>query len=329
MKHLYFCSCETTGGIYHYTLENGNFVFREKYDLDRPTYMIIEDNKVYITLREIDSKTHFGGVVTAELDEYGRLINWSKPQSSLGVVPCHLCVKNGEIYTANYLSGNIVKLPETIVTHEGHGVNPARQEAPHTHFVCVAPDGYILCCDLGLDTIFTYDDELKFISKSRVPDGMGCRHLQFSNDGKTVWCVNEMGNTVSVFDYSDGVLTLRNTVDALPDFSEQNTAAAIRLNGKYLYVSHRGADTVARFEVDPNGNLKLLENTPIGGVSPRDIWIIEDYLLSANEITDSVTVLKLKNGKPLKFETALPMQHPLCICAVEIREVDYVRQTKG
>ena len=320
MKHLYFCSCEKTGGIYHYTLENGGFVFKEKYDLDRPTYMIIEGKKVYITLRETDAETHFGGVITAELDENGRLVNWSKPQSSLGVVPCHVCVKNGEIYTANYLSGNIAKLPETIVTHEGHGVNPTRQEAPHTHFVTVAPDGYILCCDLGLDTIFTYDAELNFISKSRVPDGMGCRHLQFSNDGKTVWCVNEMGNTVSVFDYSDGVLTLRNTVDALPDFSEQNTAAAIRLNGKYLYVSHRGADTVARFEVADNGDIKLLENTPIGGVSPRDIWIIDELLLSANEITDSVTVLKLKDGKPVSFETALPMQHPLCICAVEFKE---------
>ena len=318
MKHLYFCSCETTGGIYHYTLENGNFVFREKYDLDRPTYMIIEGDKVYITLREIDAETHFGGVVTAELDKEGRLKNWSEPQSSLGVVPCHICVKNDEIFVANYLSGNVVKLPETVVTHEGHGVNPTRQEAPHTHFVTVSPDGYILCCDLGLDTIFTYDDGLNFVSKARVPDGMGCRHLQFSNDGKTVWCVNEMGNTVSIFDYSDGVLTLRDTVDALPDFAEINTAAAIRMDGDFLYVSHRGADTVARFEILNGGNIRLLENSPVGGVSPRDIWITDGLLMCANEVTDSVTVLKLSDGKPAKFQSALSMKHPLCICETEI-----------
>ncbi|MBO5746023.1 MAG: beta-propeller fold lactonase family protein, partial [Clostridia bacterium] len=149
MKHLYFCSCDVEGGIYHYTLSDGKFTFCEKVDLDRPTYMIIEGNKAYITLREIDEATHFGGVVTADIDENGKLVNLSEPQSSLGVVPCHLCVKNGKIYTANYLSGNVTKLPDTVVTHEGHGVNPARQEAPHTHFTAVAPDGYILCCDLG------------------------------------------------------------------------------------------------------------------------------------------------------------------------------------
>ncbi|MBO5745694.1 MAG: beta-propeller fold lactonase family protein, partial [Clostridia bacterium] len=205
-------------------------------------------------------------------------------------------------------------LPDTVVTHEGHGVNPARQEAPHTHFTAVAPDGYILCCDLGLDTVFTYDEDLNEISRVKVPDGHGCRHLEFSNDGKTVWCVNEMGNTVSIFDYCDGVLTLRKTVDALPDFDGQNTAAAIRKANGFLYVSHRGADSVARFEILPDGDLRLLENTPVGGVSPRDIWIVDDLLLCANEITDSVTVLKMTDGKPTTYDTALSMKHPLCIC---------------
>ena len=318
MKHLYFCSCEKTGGIYHYTLENGGFVFKEKYDLDRPTYMIIEGKKVYITLRETDAETHFGGVITAELDEIGRLVNWSKPQSSLGVVPCHLCVKDGKIYTANYLSGNVTKLPDTVVTHEGHGVNPTRQEAPHTHFVCVTPDGYILCCDLGLDTIFTYDADLNEISRARVPDGMGCRHLEFSNDGKVVWCVNEMGNTVSIFDYENGRLALRETVDALPDFNGKSTAAAIRRNGKYLYISHRGADSVARFEILPDNGLKLLETTPVGGASPRDFLIVDDLLFCANELTNNVTGLKLSDGRPIKQHDELLMNHPLCICAVNI-----------
>ena len=318
MKHLYFCSCDEKGGIYHYTLSNGKFTFCEKTDLDRPTYMIIDGNKAYITLRETDLDNHFGAVVTADIDENGTLVNLSEPVSSLGIVPCHLCVKNGKIYTANYLSGNITRLPDTVVTHEGHGVNPTRQEAPHTHFVCVTSDGYILCCDLGLDTIFTYDADLNEISRARVPDGMGCRHLEFSNDGKVVWCVNEMGNTVSIFDYCDGVLTLRRTVDALPDFNGQNTAAAIRKANGFLYVSHRGADTVARFEILPDGDLKLLENTPVGGISPRDIWVVDGLLLCANEITDSVTVLRLTDGKPTKYDTALSMKHPLCICAVEI-----------
>ncbi len=318
MKHLYFCACDVEGGIYHYTLSDGAVTFCEKLDLDRPTYMIIEGKKAYITLREIDAVTRFGGVVTADIDEKGKLVNVSEPQSSLGVVPCHLCVKDGCVYTANYLSGNIAKLPDTVATHKGHGINPDRQEAPHTHFVCTTPDGYILCCDLGLDTVFTYDQDLNEVSRAKVPDGHGCRHLEFSKDGKTVWCVNEMGNTVSVFDYENGVLTLRKTVDALPDFEGINTAAAIRRSDDYLYVSHRGADCVARFKILPDGDLKLLENTPTGGVSPRDIWIVDNLLLCANEVTDSVTVLKLANAKPTVFKTAISMKHPLCISMIEI-----------
>ncbi len=297
---------------------DGELTFNEKLDLDRPMYMVISGRKAYIALREIDATTHFGGIVTADIDENGRLVNLSEPQSSLGIVPCHLCVNDGDIYTVNYLSGNLVKLPDSVVTHEGKGVNPIRQEAPHTHFVCVAPDGHILCCDLGLDTIFTYDKDLNEVSRSKVPDGMGCRHLEFSEDGETVWCVNEMGNTVSVFGYENGVLNLRETVSALPDFEGVNTAAAIRRVDNFLYVSHRGADTVARFEILANGDLKLLENTPTGGVSPRDILVVDGVLFCTNELTDSITVQELNNGKPVKYKTALSMKHPLCVCAIEI-----------
>lgn len=318
MKHLYFASCSEQGGIYHYVLSGEKLSFKEKLSLDRPMYMVIEGKKAYIILRETDCERHFGGLVTCDIDSDGKLVNLTDAGSTNGIVPCHLAVDNGQVWTVNYLSGNIVKMPATTVTHKGKGVDPVRQDAPHTHFVTVAPDGYLLCCDLGLDTIFTYDKDLNEVSTAKVPDGMGCRHLEFSEDGKTVWCVNEMGNTVSIFDYCGGRLTLRETVDALPDFNGKNTAAAIRRGGKYLYVSHRGADSVARFEILPDNGLKLLETTPVGGASPRDILIVYGLLFCANELTDNVTVFKLSDGRPVKQHDELLMSHPLCICAVDI-----------
>ncbi len=318
LKHLYFLACDKAGGVYHYTLENELFSFREKLDLDCPMYMITEGRKAYIILREIDSTTRFGGLIVCDIAEDGSLKNPSEPVSTNGIVPCHLCRNGGNTYVVNYLSGNLVKNDGPTVTHNGVGVNLPRQDMPHTHFVSPAPDGYLLCCDLGLDTVFVYDENLCEISKAKVPDGMGPRHLEFSKDGKTVWCVNELGNTVSIFDYEKGHLTLRETVDALPDFSGKNTAAAIRRKGDLLFVSHRGADTIAVFKILSDGGLKLMESTPCGGSSPRDILPVGEFLLSANETTDNVTVLKSEGEKLIVSDIAFEMKNPLCICSLEI-----------
>ena len=138
------------------------------------------------------------------------------------------------------------------------------------------------------------------------------RHLVFSRDGGTLYAVNELGSSVSVFSYADGRLTRHDTFDCLPDFEGENTAAAIRVHGNCVYASQRGADCITRFEIDGN-DLRFMENTPCGGVSPRDFLIVDDLLLCTNEKTDDVTVMRLDaDGKPTLTPVKLPMPHPLC-----------------
>lgn len=313
MKHLYFCACTEDGGIYHYTLENENISFCEKVDLDKPMYIAIEGNRAYVILKETDPETKFGAAMTFDIDSDGKLINPTKPTSSLGIVPCHLSVKNGAVYTVNYLSGNVVKLPDTVSAHSGKGPHPTRQTEAHTHFVSPTPDGkYILCTDLGIDSVFTYTPDLKQVSVAKVPDGYGARHLAFSEDGKLVYCVNELVSSVSVFDYDDGKLIYLDTYNCLPDFKEKNTAAAIRIEGKYLYISNRGAETITRFEICGK-ELRLLENTCCGGKNPRDFIIADSLMFCTNEFTNDVTVLKLVDGKPELTDIKLPMPNPLCV----------------
>lgn len=313
MKHLYFCACAEEGGIYHYTLEGESLNFREKTDLDKPMYIAIEGDKAYVILKETEPETKFGAAMTFDIDGDGKLINPTKPVSSLGIVPCHLSVNNGAVYTVNYLSGNVVKLPDTVSAHSGNGPHPTRQTEAHTHFVSPTPDKkYVLCTDLGIDSIFTYTPDLKQVSVAKVPDGYGARHLAFSEDGKLVYCVNELVSSVSVFDYEDGKLTYLNTYDCLPDFKEKNTAAAIRIEGKYLYISNRGAETVTRLEICGK-ELRLLENTYCGGKNPRDFIITDGLMFCTNEFTNDVTVLKLVDGKPTLTDVRLEMPNPLCV----------------
>ncbi len=317
MKHIYFCACAESGGVYHYILEKGEFSFREMLALDRPMYMIIEGRKAYIILKETDPETRFGGLVSCDIADDGSLVNCSEPVSTMGIVPCHLSRLEGHTYTVNYLSGNISRDDGRVVQHSGSGVNLPRQDMPHTHFI--APLGeYLLCCDLGLDTVFVYDKNLTEISRAKVPDGMGPRHLEWSEDGKTVWCVNELANTVSLFSYENGRLSYRETVDALPDYKGVNTAAAIRRQGDLLFVSHRGANSIATFKTQKDGRPALIGNTPCGGMGPRDILPIDEFMLSANENSDSVTLLKIVDEALMPMETSFSMKNPLCICTTDI-----------
>lgn len=316
MKNIYILSCEKDGGICRYGFQNGKLVFKDKTPLDRPMYAIIRENKMHVILRETDTATHYGGMVSFDIADDGSLVNKSVIISTNGIVPCHLEVLGNDKYVVNYLSGNIVKIGEKTVIHTGSGVHPTRQTVPHTHFVCASPDKKrILCSDLGLDTIFVYDTDLNEEFTVKVPDGSGVRHLAFSKDGKYLYSVNELSNDVSVFDWNDGEPILLDTYKATPDFKGDNTAAAIRIKDDYLYVSNRGADTISRFKIE-NERLILLENTNCGGKGPRDFDVFDDYVICTNENSNNVTVLKLENGKPITFQESLKIIRPLCVIGV-------------
>ncbi len=313
MKHIYILSCERNGGISHYLFDKGQFKFVEKTSLDRPMYAIIRENKMHVVLREIDSVTHFGGMLSFEFDETGNLVNPTDIESTGGIVPCHLEVVGNDKFVVNYLSGNVVKMGHKVVTHSGAGVHPIRQDAPHTHFVCESADKkYILCTDLGIDRIFVYDEKLQEEYAVQLPNGSGPRHLCFSGDGQYLYCVNELSNCVSVLKWNEGKPILRGTYATIPDFKGESTAAAIRINGEYLYISNRGANTISRFRIKEEA-LELLDNTDCGGKGPRDFNIFEDYIICANENSHDVTVLKLENGKPFFTDVKVELGSPLCV----------------
>ena len=313
MKHIYILSCEKGGGIYHYLFDNGRFQFVEKTPLDRPMYAIIRDKKLYAILREIDSITHFGGLLSFDINKFGKLENSTEIQCTNGVVPCHLEIIGNKKYTVNYLSGNIVKIGEKTVTHNGKGTHPTRQEMSHTHFVCASPDKEcILCTDLGLDKIFIYDENLNEKFSVKMPDGSGPRHLCFSDDGKYLYCVNELSNDVSVLEWNGGKPILKGTYSGIDDLGVESTAAAIRIKGEYLYISNRGADTITRFKIFSD-RLELLENTYCGGKGPRDFEIIDNYIICTNENSNNVTVLKIENGKPVLIDEKIEIGSPLCV----------------
>ncbi len=298
MKNIYIASCEKGGGIYRYSMaEDGRLTMLDKTDADFPMYMTISGGRMYVVLREQYEGSFESGVCSYKIEADGSLSDRSEHGGTKGKVACHILVDEGEIYCVNYVSGSLIKLPDTLVVHEGCGPHPTRQESAHTHYVGLTPDKkYICVTDLGLDTVFVYNKDLTVRSKATVPAGHGARHLIFSEDGRYMYCANELKSTLSVFAYDDGELSLIGTENLLYHDSndKENTAAAIRLYDGKIYVSNRGDDSVSELTFDGE-KLTLVRCIPCFGNSPRDFDIFGDHMICTNESSGSVTILDMKD----------------------------------
>lgn len=312
-KNIYIASYEENGGIYVCGTDGeGRFEIKDKILLDRPMYLTIADNKMYALLREIGIDQQ-SGMCTFEIGADGRLSHRSNVISTMGEVACHICVSGTDVYAANYISGSIIHFPDQVVIHEGSGRNSERQQSPHAHFVGITPDDkYICAADLGLDKVMFYDRELNYQFQVGVPDGYGARHCAFSEDGKYMYCVNEIVSSVTVFRYRGKDTIALRTYDALPkDYQKHNQAAAIRVYKNRVYVSNRGHDSIAVFEIFGE-KLELIDFISTGR-EPRDFNIIDDVLVCCNMLDDNVTFYLL-NDQNRKVLT-LPIKKPLCVIA--------------
>lgn len=311
--NFYIASCDENGGIYHYRLlADGTVEYVNRTPMDRPMYMIISDSKMYVLLRSPFNESNESGLITYDINTEGNLINPSVLISTRGEVACHLCVNDKQCYCVNYTSGSIIKIPSRLIEHSGNSVNPVRQASPHPHFAGSTPDKkYICVADLGLDSIFLYDKDLNFLSKSTVPSGHGSRHLAFSRNH--IYCANELKSTLSVFAQNDKTLEYITTISVLPsDFSGESTASAIRIKNNFCYISNRGHDSVSVIEISKE-HPKLLSTVSCGGESPRDFNIIDNMLICANENSDNVSFFKLINGEPKKIDTEITLKSPFCV----------------
>lgn len=300
-QYIYVASHDPQGGILRFSLsEQGKLTLLERYPMDRPAYLCTEKNRLYALLREPFMMQ--SGIAAFEIQPDGKLVPQGKIQPTHGTVAAHLLHWNGSLYAVNYLSGTTIRMPDRIVAHNGSSVHPVRQDCSHPHCLTPTADGKYLCiCDLGTDCIYVVTPDLTEVSRTQVPAGSGPRHLVFSNDGSYVYCSNEMASTVSVYSYQDGVLEHLADQSCLPeDFNGENTSSAIRLStdGKILYVSNRGHDSVCIWDVN-GAELTGKRFFMAQGKSPREMVPVGKFLLCGNEGCGTITVLDQQTGSLL------------------------------
>lgn len=285
------------------------------------------------------------GTVSAFRMETDGALTLMNQASSGGVHPCHLAVApdGKHLAVSNYSSGSVALFPikddgslveaSYISQHTGSSVNPDRQERPHAHSVDFDQSGkYLFSADLGLDKLFVYR-YLSTASKLEIvgsptpiaPAGSGPRHVALHPDGRNVFVVNELSNTVTRFQWSEKDETLRplQTISPLPaDFTGTSHCAEILAHpsGELIVASNRGHDSLALLVRDTeSGDWKLSGTIPTGGKTPRHFTFSPkgDILLAANQETGNITHFVVE-GETLR-PTGKKIEVPKPVCVLFVR----------
>lgn len=274
---------------------------------------------------------------------------------ALGEDPCYLSFdRTGKyVFVANYTSGNVVVFPigadgklsaaTANVRDEGKlGPNKERQEAPHAHWIAQSlVDNGVYVADLGLDRVVAYGFDptkgtlsagpvrssfsYRMLDRSaKLSQGTGPRHAVFASRGLRMYVVGELQSTVTVFHMigtDDFVPVSFQKISALPKgFSGRNDAAeiAIHPNGKFLYSSNRGHDSIALFHIDPaSGKLTAAGDFSVEGKEPRHFAIDPsgNFLLAEDQLSDKIVTFRIdqKSGALTPTGDSAEVPSPVCL----------------
>lgn len=279
-----------------------------------PTYIAKSNAKrlYVINKKETDGQTH-GGLIIYDMSE-------DKPRAiqqllDLGSSPAYVAVDEDRqlVYTANYHTAAVdvyainpdgtLKRTDQVIDQDPVGPAPEQADGPHPHFADLTPDNRLVVCDLGSDRVYVYDvsttGKLSAVSHLDLPAGYGPRHIVFDAKKGVAYLVGELSSNVATLSYdtATGTFTVKTIVSTIPDdWTAHNGAAAIRLSadGKFVYVSNRGNNSLAVFASDEAGQLTLVQRISTEGDFPRDFnWTANQRLvLVVNQNSDNASLFE-------------------------------------
>jgi len=334
-------------GIYVYRMDpsSGELIFESVMKgVINPSFLEIHPQKNFLyAVNEVRSFNGQpgGGVSAFSINSNSGELNLLNTQSSPGEDPCYISIEQTGRFAlvANYSSGSVAMFPiqadgglgpaSDVIQHAGSSIHPERQTGPHAH--CILPDPtnrFAIAIDLGLDKLLIYEMDLEHgklhkPTEVKVQAGAGPRHLTFHPNGRYAYLVNELNATLISYRYhSDiGIFEELQTVPTLPqDFKSENLCADIHIspNGKYLYASNRGHDSIACFFINENtGRLTYQNHTSTEGREPRNFAIDPNdaFLRTANQKTHNIVTLKIDSisGELFKTGHEVGVSMPVCL----------------
>jgi 6-phosphogluconolactonase len=336
-------------GIYVYRM-NGNTgaldLAHTQEGISNPSFLAIHPNRRFLyAVAEVEESGGVpGGALTAyAIDAKTGSLKRMNHQTTGGPGPCHVSVDATGKYAivANYGGGSVCVIPisddgslkpySQFIQHQGGTkVNPRRQDKAHAHSINLDPaNKRAVVNDLGMDRILVYDMDLDkgklILNETASVDsapGAGPRHFDYHPDGRHAYAINELGCTVTAYDFdsSSGKLSDIQSVSTLPDdFDGQNSTADIHVhpNGRFVYGSNRGHNSLAIYSIEQGtGRLTFVGHQSTGGKTPRNFAIHPDgrFLYAANQDTDNIVRFGIDaktGGLTPQAEVSCPM--PVCL----------------
>ncbi len=331
--------------IYDVDMENGRFIEKHQVEITNSSYVTISHNS-----RFLYSITDFG--VEAYRIVKGGDLEFVNKASINGMRGSYLSTDYTDswLFVAGYHDGKItvLKLMEDgsigqitdEIYHRGMGSVAERNFRPHVQCVKMTRDNRFLCAaDLGLDhvNVYKFDSVNGRIKQVDIIHGeleSAPRHLKFSKDGRILYIVNEMKNTIDVYRYTF------NPKNGEPDFEKLQTvstlnnyhsadAAASALNlswdFQYLVSSNAGDNSVAIFRIDQEtGELSKVLCLPVSGDYPKDCALFPDnkHLVSLNHESNTMTFFNVNLDKGLIIMNGkeIHVDRPNCVIFHELTD---------
>ena len=300
-------------------------------------YLALHPNRKYLYATTMDGEVE---AVAFAIDQASGHLSKLNSQPAAGTSPCYILVDGSQknVLMVNYTvageRGNVRVYPieadgrlgshSEMIEHDGQSVNPDRQAESHPHMILTTPDNrFALVPDLGTDKIYVYalDAErgkLNLHATLDLPAGAGPRHLAFHPDLQMMYGINELDSTLAVWAYdADYNWTRRKIVSTLPlDFDGHNQCADVHVhpNGRFLYGSNRGHDSMVIYALDDDGMPTLIGHESTRGKWPRAFMIDTDgdWLVVGNRHSDNAAVFAIdQNTGLLRHRSTLDMAAPI------------------
>ncbi len=333
-----YTSSDGSKGIYHATLNTATgevSVPELAAEAQGPSFLAIHGGFLYA----VHESTQ-GEVSAYKIGGDKKLLKLNT-QAFKGSGPCHLAVdpKGEYLFVAAYGGGSVGAFPissdgslagvASTFKNQGFGPDKGRQEAPHMHSVLADTKGRVYACDLGTDEILTFTPKAGDLGaplRTKTPAGGGPRHGVLHPNGRHLYANNEMTNSVCAYrvDAHTGALNLKQTLATLPEGepAQGKSTAEIHIhpNGKWLYVSNRGHDSIASFAVGADGTLTLIEIERAGVKNPRGFALdpTGKWLVVGGQSSGELTALQIDQATGALRPTgkSVKVDKPVCIVVV-------------
>lgn len=286
-----------------------------------------------------------GSVTSLRIEKDGSLEPVSR-MAVMGRAPCWLCLdkSHSRLAVANYSSGSLSVLGlgqdghllpvRQLICHEGDG-GGGRQEGPHMHCaVTMDHERYLVTADLGIDAVHVYHLDspsgiLEEVSVYREKRGRGPRTLLVHPFLPVVYAVNELDSTVAVLRWTETGKCFESLqiMDTLKRPVSGNLAAGMVISpeGKNLYISNRGDDSISVCGVDGEGRLRHIQWIPTHGKSPRGICMAGagEWILAGNQDSDFLIEYHRDwETGILSEERRIHVPSPVALCTVDAGKMD-------